>query len=337
MGVVILHPMATDQKPNVSLAAPTILALFRVHHGVASRAQLIARGVHRDAITRALAKGSLVAVLHGVYRSGSAPPTTDQEVMAACLAVDGAVASHRTAARLLGFQGFERATVEVSATTGARAEGVTVHRVKALALDDVMKIRGIPVTREARTLFDLADVLPERLVAAALDDAVRRKQVRLGLLARMLAERPPRRRGTRVMRALLRERAPEDARAVSELETRFLRLARRAGLPPGLINVDLHDERGGFIARPDVQYPDRRIAVFLDGHAFHSARPAFEKDRRQANALGARGWTVLRFTWGRVETEADEVVQELRMLLTGSPEAAPGAASGDPVVRNSSP
>jgi very-short-patch-repair endonuclease len=311
-----------DQNPKASVVSPEVAAVFREQFGVASRAQLLKAGVHRLGIARAVERGLMARVRPGIFRSILTPESWEQRLVVASLAVGGSVVSHRSAARLHGFSGFEDAEwVEVSTTTGARAKGVLVHRMSELPRAEVTTVRGIPVTREARTLLDLCDVAPERLVAKALDDALRRRLVRYQLLDGLLQGRSARRKGSRIMRALLAERAPEDVRAASDFESRFLRLLRRRKLPqPEKINVDLVDERGEFLARPDFMYGTCRVVIFLDGRAFHLGVVEFEKDRRQTNALVARGWTVLRYTWNRVVNEEDDVVAEIRTVLerTGS-------------------
>lgn len=48
--------------------------------------------------------------------------------------------------------------------------------------------------------------------------------------------------------------------------------------------------------RLDLAYPAAKLAIELDGWAFHSSRSAFDADRARANAFVAAGWTLLRFT-----------------------------------------
>ena len=53
---------------------------------------------------------------------------------------------------------------------------------------------------------------------------------------------------------------------------------------------------GGRSIRIDLAYPERKVAVELDGWEFHRTRSAFDDDRRRANLLVAHGWTLVRFT-----------------------------------------
>lgn len=53
---------------------------------------------------------------------------------------------------------------------------------------------------------------------------------------------------------------------------------------------------GGRTIRIDLAYPERKLAIELDGWEFHRTRTAFDDDRTRANLLVAHGWTLVRFT-----------------------------------------
>jgi hypothetical protein len=50
----------------------------------------------------------------------------------------------------------------------------------------------------------------------------------------------------------------------------------------------------------DAAYVEARVAVELDGAAFHGSREARERDLRRDSALAALGWVVLRFSYERL-------------------------------------
>ncbi len=301
----------SEQNANTRLSSPAVVALFERQRGVATRGQLLAIGVDRTAISRAAKRGLLVRMHPGVYRPGGPPATDDQRLLAACLAVDGAVVSHRAAAWLHRFEGFrDLSWLEVTTTKRSEARGVLTHHVSELA--DTDRVRFIPVTREARTLVDLCAVCPEAVVAKALDDAIRRRLVRYKLIEQVVAELPANYKGVRLMRSLLHARAPEEKRTASDFEALFCRLVRKAGLPKPRLNIDVHDEHGRYVARPDARWDEHALAVFLDGFAYHSSRPEFAKDRRQANELTRLGWRVLRYTWDHLTGESDRIISELQ-------------------------
>jgi predicted transcriptional regulator of viral defense system len=308
--------MSEAELKPIILTSPRILRIFEAQHGVASRKQLLSAGLRRGTIGRGLRGSVLVAMRPGVYRFAATAESDEQRLIAATLAVAGSAISHRSAAALHGLAGFRSPhSIEVTTTTGAREKGIRVHRRSELPKSERSTVRGVPVTNVARTLFDLCDVCEESEVARAIDDAFRRKLVTFDALERLLASRSSRgRKSVSLLRDLLAERGPEDARAASELESRFLRIIRRAKLPMPEVNVDVYDEDGDRLARPDFLYRDRKLAIFTDGKAFHADRTAFENDRSQANALTANGWRVLRYTWRQVRN-GPAIVLALRGVL----------------------
>jgi very-short-patch-repair endonuclease len=135
-----------------------------------------------------------------------------------------------------------------------------------------------------------------------LDDALRRRLIRLDRLRSCLgrlAKAPGRR--TAVVQDLLAARLPGYDPGDSDLETTVLRLLVASGLPAP---VQQHRVRiAGRTFRIDLAYPDRRVAIELDGWEFHKTRTAFDSDRSRANLLVAAGWTLVRFTSRSAETE----------------------------------
>ncbi|WP_157720065.1 endonuclease domain-containing protein [Microlunatus sagamiharensis] len=70
----------------------------------------------------------------------------------------------------------------------------------------------------------------------------------------------------------------------------------------------------------DIAFPDRRLAIELDGYAFHSGAVAFRSDLRRSNALMRDGWTIRRFCWDDLLGDPEGFVATVRELLaTGEP------------------
>lgn len=95
--------------------------------------------------------------------------------MAAVLACgsDG-VLSHRSAAAAWGLRPAWRGDIDVTAPIqrGRGLRGIDHHRCR-LGADDVTVRDGIPITTVARTLLDLAEVVDERALRRAIDEAIR--------------------------------------------------------------------------------------------------------------------------------------------------------------------
>lgn len=188
--------------------------------------------------------------------------------------------------------------------------GVVVHRVAAFDSSEVTQIDGIPVTAPARTLFDLANVVRGRELEQAMARAERKRLTnRSELLS--LVSRHSRRRGIGALRHLLQDGA-EPVLARSEAEERFLALIRRARLPAPEANSRIGNYEVDFVWRA------QRVAVEVDGFAFHSSRVQFESDRRRDADLSAMGFRVIRVTWQQVVHESEVLLVRLAQSLAGS-------------------
>lgn len=66
-----------------------------------------------------------------------------------------------------------------------------------------------------------------------------------------------------------------------------------AGLPEPELNVDIHDDRGTFLARGDLVYRERKVLVEHDG--WHHERDAWQRQRDvlRREALETAGWRVI--------------------------------------------
>ena len=63
--------------------------------------------------------------------------------------------------------------------------------------------------------------------------------------------------------------------------------------------------------RLDAAWPEVKLAVELDGAAFHGSPEARERDLRRDAALAARGWLVLRFSYRRLLREREACRAEI--------------------------
>ena len=116
--------------------------------------------------------------------------------------------------------------------------------------------------------------------------------------------------GHRGTGALARATAPEPKLTRSELEARFLALARAAGLAEPEVNSSLaaHDHKPHEV---DFYFPAHHLVVETDGWETHRTKAAFKSDRRKDAALTAAGYRVMRFTYDDVVYEPDTVVDRL--------------------------
>jgi very-short-patch-repair endonuclease len=229
--------------------------------------------------------------------------------MAAVLACgDGAALSHRSAAALWGVHRPWLGVPEVTVPEGGSRGRVGVRAYRTTQLDprDTRRREGVPVTAPARTLLDIAAVIPERDLARAVEEA---QVLRLATPRAMLAEVGRRRPGAAALRAALQAQF-EPRLTRSEAEALLLELVRGAGLPEPETNVRLLGYEVDFLWRA------ARLVVEVDGFAYHSTRESFERDRRRDARLQAAGFRVVRLTYRQILAEPDSVLACLDTHIT---------------------
>jgi len=280
-------------------------------HGIVTRAQLVGAGVAVHAIDHRVKRGRLHIVYRGIYRVGPVPVPFGREMAAVLACGAAAVLSHRSAAVLWGLlpERPDDTWVHVSVRRGCRAPGAPtrVHRVFTLYADETTECEGIPVTVPARTVLDLARVCRNREVEQALAQGERSGQLDPARVAAILA-RHPRHAGVPLLRALLAGDG-RPALTRSEAESRFLELVRKARLPAPEVNAPVGSFEVDFVWR------DARLVVEVDGFAFHTARRAFERDRRRDAELAAAGYRVVRVTWRHLTCEPEALLVRLTQAV----------------------
>lgn len=208
--------------------------------------------------TRKRAAGRRLHRIHGSVYSlvPRALLTRNGRFMAAVLACGpGAVLSHRSAAALLGLRsgGWTKIEVTVPGRGKRRHAGIAVHRSTTLAPADAVVLDGIPCTTVARTLFDLAEVVPRRQTERTFDEADALEVFDLRAIEDQLA-RNPTRPGVRVVRGILKEHYIGSTLTRSEVEEAMLALCRAGGLPAPQVNAWLDLGDGGLMIQPDFMW-----------------------------------------------------------------------------------
>jgi hypothetical protein len=273
-----------------------LLELAGRQHYVVARGQLREFGTERQ-IDHRLKRGRLERVHEGVYRVVGSPNTWRQRLLAACLASSGAnAASFRAGLRLWDLPAGEE-IVEVTAPRHRRMQidGVTIHESFFLTDLDVTYIDGIPVTRPARLLCDLA-LLVERgelrphVYELTIQEAIRRNLVDIPRLWREWerlggAWRP----GGRTVAAVLKAYVPPIRQTETTPETRLLQLIRAAGLPEPVpqFRVALSPTRK---ARLDFAWPDEKVYCEFDPYKWHGGRDHYMYGATRRLRLEALGW-----------------------------------------------
>jgi very-short-patch-repair endonuclease len=276
-----------------------------------SRRQLLALGASTDAIDRAVRRGRLHRVHHGVYSlvRAQARPRFAAEQAAILACGPTAVLSHHSAALVHGLRLPARVPeVHVTVTDSDRARrGIQIHTTTVLHPRERHRAQGLPVTSVARTLVDLAPLYGTRQLAPLVDQALR-----LASRARLIEtlDRHPRRPVTPRLRRLLDPARPS-ADTWSKAEAKLLAAIRRAHLPTPEANVPI----GGYIA--DLLWREQRVIVEYDSEHYHSGPGVFHRDRTRHNDLstGARH-AVLHVTEEHIGHELERVIMWITQALT---------------------
>jgi hypothetical protein len=211
--------------------------------------------------------------------------------------------------------------VSVGTTASGDQPGVVAHRVGDLGPGAAATWVGIPCTNPARTVVDLAGVVNRQRLEEAIDVGLAQRRFTLVDLARELGRRSRRGRpGVGVLRQVLHERGYLGAPNPSVLESRVFRLLARGGIRPTDVEKKVLGTEGRY--RLDVTLAER-VAMEVDGYAFHADPEAMARDHRRRNDLAALGWTVLVFTWLDVTRDGDRVLRVVRDALAGRLPARP--------------
>lgn len=182
----------------------------------------------------------------------------------------------------------EPVTVVVpSASSWRGPRGVRAHRT-SLRPGDVTDLDDVRITSPLRTAWDVAALEPLGTAVAVLDAMVRGGHLTLDALRRMVALGVGRWRVTRVRRAV----DLVDPRAESGPESRVRVAMVQGGLDP-VVQLDIEDAEGRFVARVDFAFPEQRLVVEYEGeHHFDPER--IRADQVRLAKLAAAGWRVIR-------------------------------------------
>ncbi|MFN2594428.1 MAG: DUF559 domain-containing protein [Actinomycetota bacterium] len=225
------------------------------------------------------------------------------------------VLSHSTAARMWGFEGFERTVVEISSSHKLRGRDfVKVHHASRLPPIDITERNNLPVTTLPRTLVDVASQIPVVRLEALVEQALSRRLCDLDQID-CAANRKGGKgvAGIEHIRRLLTE-LEGDHPGQSELERRMTRLLRSRPLPRFISEYPIQVADRMFYA--DFANPELGIIVEVDGWQWHSGTRKWQSDLERRNLLTNAGWVVLHFTWRDVQDRPDWVIEQIRIAAS---------------------
>ena len=285
-------------------------ALARRQSGVFTRAEAVAAGVPAHAVARRLRSGLWITEYGGAIRAATTPITRSGRERAALVrAGAGAALSHLSAARrwALGTPEPDEVWITVPATRNPRpTAGIRVIRSRHISAEAIRLVDGIPVLDVPRTVADLARVLNQNQLTAAILTAMQRQLCDLEELKywqRTLAGRP----GSALLRRAIEEADPA---LESILAAEFDALMRGAGiaLMPRYA-LALPDGRSALC---DFADPIAKIDFEVDGFAYHSAPHQVARDRARDRRLLAAGWVTVRYDTHDIRRRPRATVADVR-------------------------
>lgn len=287
------------------MAPDTVHAVMAGQDGVVTLRQALATGMSSTAVDRRVSSGHWRRLHPGVYLRADRQLTRAARLRAAVFAAGpGAVACGTSAAWWLGLT--DRAP-EVDAVTIPRARSVTARprirvRRRDLHWTDLAAVRGLRVTDLPLTVLEAAVELRD---GSVLMDRALQRHTSLAVLE-MVHDRNRGRRGTTAAARLLHSAGEGGASEAERMLARLLRAAGLTGWTP-------HVNSCGY--EIDVAFVRSRVAIEVDGWAWHRDVARFNHDARRQNVLVNAGWHVLRFTWHQLRLDPDSVLEQIVSTL----------------------
>lgn len=285
--------------------------------GVFTAGQALSVGWTRPSLTRARQRGDIVRLRHGHYCHAAGLDFSVEgrrrvavaAAAAVVLAVDNAVASHRSAAVLAELPVLSlprRPCLTMPAGTTGTTAGAHLHRAH-LPPELVMHRGAVARTDAARTIVDIAreSGVEEALVVA--DAALRRGLVTQERLAVEIAAH----RGVPGIATARALSALADGRSESPLETVSRLRLERAGVAAADLQTTLTDLRGAFLARTDFYWDEYGVVGEADGLAKYGMFASVVEEKLRQERLENCGLIVVRWGWSAL-TDMDQLAGRLR-------------------------
>ena len=312
--------------PDIDRRLASTLA---AQQSLVTRTQVLAAGGSGSVIDRRLASRVWEIAERGVYALVGVPWTWRRNLAAVVLSVQGAQASHRAAAVLLGAHWDDRAIapVELTVPTGrsplrrfertrARLPGIPliVHECVDIERSLPVSIDGIPTTGPVRLALDLGSVVSFDQYRRAVAALRRVHGVDWSSLARIYGRHAIQgRNGCGALRDLLERHFGAEGVPDEVVEALCADLLVAAGLPSPVHQYEVV-RPDGQRARLDLAYPELGIGIETEGR-IHREEEVRQADTRRGNQLVLLGWRILTFTWEDVVFRPDHVARTVRAAI----------------------
>jgi hypothetical protein len=307
--------------------------------GTFSRAQALAVGMSDSSMLRRIRSGRWIVVHPGVYFLAGVPPTWHAEVWAALLAASPmATVTHETSTRLHGSPHVSPRPITLTTPHGAhpRVQGAVVHQIDDLRRSQITTIDGLPVSRPARAVVEVAATLGPRRLGRVLDDLVFDRRTSYEEVGIALAEvARPGKPGVVALASLLHDRTTASAPGDSELERALFAALLADGLPLPEAQRALPGT-GAVEGVVDAAYPDCRVILEADGRRWHTRVADLRRDHERDAEAARAGWLTLRFLYEQITRDPEgvcAVVADVRAVRSGDRRSPATRSGGMPTTQ----
>ncbi len=305
-----------------------------------SRGSALAAGLRPQDLTALVRSGAWSRIRYGDYVVGSPPLRVESrhlqlvEATAARLrARSGNVASHGSAAVWwdLPTWGVDLSRVHMTrpGSPGVASTGA-VHPHRAQLTDaEIVEVNGIVVTTPARTVLDIARTYGFESGVVTADAALHARLTTISELTSVLELARSRRSAGAAARVI----AFADGRSESVGESRSRVLFARVGLPEPILQHEIRDAAGKFVARVDFDMERFRTVGEFDGFRKYrdDDRPheSVILEKLREDALRDLDRQVVRWTWPDLQSDRVVLTRFQRAFArAGFPDWTPEIRSG---------
>jgi len=296
------------------------MALFSEQYAVCGTDQLVALGISRPAISRALEQGLIEQLSVGVVGLCGFCGGFESRAMALHLSAHRrGFLSGITAGRIHGLRSMHAERIEYTVDAGFEMKVPAWAILKRTSWPDeaprLERLDSLCVASPLRMLFELASRLSERRFRHAAEDAWHLGLVNPVEMGEYLAEiRRRGRGGVRVFEEWLTAAAQYRSPAQSGLEQFVAEVAVEAGLdePQRQFPLQL---RSGVTIHLDLAWPDLRLAI-EPGHTWwHGGNEQMAADQARDRQCAELGWMIVRFDES-VRNRREEAGRQLRTIAS---------------------
>lgn len=255
---------------------------------------------------------SCTRVYHNVYLRRGVELDAQSRALAAWLWSDKqAVVAGNSAAALLGAKWVDARAPAELVSDRKRPPPLIITRNETLLADEILNIKGIPVTSPSRTAFDLGRRPGLQTAVIRIDALARATGVTVDDVQALVGVH----HGARGVKQLHRVLSLVDAGAESPQETRTRLLVMAAGLPRPHTQIEVLNDWGRVLARIDMGWPEVKVGIEYDGSQHWTDSRIRTNDIDRTAELQRRGWILIRVSADLLRYRPDVVISRVRDAL----------------------